>query len=234
MMEHLAHMAAEAESEQEAAEHFLPLIGLAASKLLPVVAKAVLPAAKKALPHVARAVTRVQPALTKGIGKVTRALHRNPATRPLIRAVPAIARRTVYRVARQAATGRPVTPQSAVRTFATQARTVLGSAPRRKIAMRRSTALDRRFHTQMGPAMVRPHAGVATGGGRAPAPGIPAPGVRPGAAAGYRRCATCGAVRPSAREPVYVSRPAGCPACPGQTASVPAPAYCRCCGQIIR
>ena len=61
MMEHLAHMAAEAESEQEAAEHFLPLVGLAAKKLLPVVARAVAPALRKALPQVARAVTRVEP-----------------------------------------------------------------------------------------------------------------------------------------------------------------------------
>src|SRR5690242_20285889 len=34
MMEHLGELAAEAESEHEAAEHFLPLIGMAASKLL--------------------------------------------------------------------------------------------------------------------------------------------------------------------------------------------------------
>src|SRR5271167_3436794 len=46
MMEHLGALAAEAESEQEAEEHFLPLIGMAASKLLPVVARAVMPAAK--------------------------------------------------------------------------------------------------------------------------------------------------------------------------------------------
>lgn len=40
MMEHMAHMAANAETEQEAAEHFLPLIGMEASKLLPVVGRA--------------------------------------------------------------------------------------------------------------------------------------------------------------------------------------------------
>src|SRR5437763_1362532 len=60
MMEHMAHMAAEAETEQEAAEHFLPLIGMAASKLLPVIAKAAGPLLKKAIPQEARAVTRVQ------------------------------------------------------------------------------------------------------------------------------------------------------------------------------
>src|SRR5580704_17889174 len=51
MMEHLGELAAEAETEQEAAEHFLPLIGMAASKLLPLAAKALAPVAKKALPR---------------------------------------------------------------------------------------------------------------------------------------------------------------------------------------
>jgi hypothetical protein len=46
MMEHLGELAAEAETEDEAAEHFLPLVGMAASKLLPVVAKAVAPLAR--------------------------------------------------------------------------------------------------------------------------------------------------------------------------------------------
>src|ERR1700744_4699700 len=81
VMEHLGELAAEAESEDEAAEHFLPLIGMAASKLLPVVAKAVMPAAKRALPKIARVLTRATPKLTKSIGNVTKALHRNPQTR---------------------------------------------------------------------------------------------------------------------------------------------------------
>jgi len=100
VMEHLGELAAESESEEEAAEHFLPLIGMAASKLLPVVAKAVAPAARKALPKIARTVTRVTPRLTKSVGNLARKLHRNPTTRPLLRAVPAIARRTVHRMAR--------------------------------------------------------------------------------------------------------------------------------------
>jgi hypothetical protein len=39
-MEHMGHAAAEAETEQEAAEHFLPLIGLAAKFVLPKIAGA--------------------------------------------------------------------------------------------------------------------------------------------------------------------------------------------------
>ena len=63
MMEHLGELAAESESEDEAAEHFLPLIGMAASKLLPVVARAVAPMARKALPKIARALTKSTPRL---------------------------------------------------------------------------------------------------------------------------------------------------------------------------
>src|SRR5260370_28699130 len=122
MMEHLGQLAAEAETEEEAAEHFLPLIGMAASKLLPVVARAAGPLLKKNLPRIARAVTRASPHLTKNIGKVARMLHRKPQTRHLLKTVPAIARRTVGSIARQAARGRRITPRAAVRTLPTQAR----------------------------------------------------------------------------------------------------------------
>jgi len=101
MMEHLGELASEAESEDEAAEHFLPLIGMAASKLLPVVARAVAPAAKRLLPKIAKAVTKASPHMTKIIGKVARTLHRNPRTRHLLKVVPTIARRAVGSVAKQ-------------------------------------------------------------------------------------------------------------------------------------
>jgi hypothetical protein len=204
MMEHLAHMAAEAETEQEAAEHFLPLIGMAAKKLLPLVAKAVSPALRKALPQVARTVTRLEPRLTRGIATIARGLHRQPATRSLLRAVPAIARRTVHSIARQAAGGRPVSPGTAVRTLANQARLVLGRRPHRLQALRRSHLMDRRLHRQMGPGMMRPHGQIGYSGGIVPAR--------------YGRVAGPGGI---------------CPPCPS-CAHKAAPAYCRCCGQILR
>jgi len=55
MMEHLGELAAGAESEEEAAEHFLPLIGMAASKLLPVVARAVAVRRESGRPSASRA-----------------------------------------------------------------------------------------------------------------------------------------------------------------------------------
>src|SRR5271170_3804079 len=168
MMEHLGELAAEAESEQEAAEHFLPLVGMAASKLLPVVAKAVAPGAKKALPRIAKAVTKATPHLTQGIGKVAKALHRDPTKRHLLRAVPSIARSTVGSIAKQAAHGRPVTPKTAVRTLARQTRRVLGSPRLRTLALRRHHRLDRRFHHRVGAPLIRPHwqyAGAPAAGG---------------------------------------------------------------------
>jgi len=80
---------------RRAAEHFLPLIGMAASKLLPVVAKAVAPMAKRALPKIAKALTRSTPGLTRGIGKVAKALHSQSADAAPASRRAGIARRTV-------------------------------------------------------------------------------------------------------------------------------------------
>jgi hypothetical protein len=247
MMEHLGELAAESETEQEAAEHFLPLIGMAASKLLPVVAKAVLPLAKKALPRIAKAISRVTPRLTKGVGKIARGLHRNPQTRHLLRAIPSVARRTVGNIAKQAARGQRVTPGVAVKTLARQAKKVLGTPRHRKHALRRHHALERRLHGRWGRGMVRPHYRWGRVAGRAPAGyggqvyaapaavagapqrvvgGVPVSvrpgGVRYGQVVGGKcvcsSCPSCGAV--SARPAVAVP--------------APVPAYCRCCGQVLR
>lgn len=222
MMEHLGELAAEAETEDEAAEHFLPLIGMAASKLLPVVARAAGPLMKRALPKIARAVTKASPNLTRNIGKVAKTLHRNPATRHLLKAVPAIARRTVGSIARQVAHGRPITPRVAVRTLAKQARHVLGHRKHRRHALRRHNRLERQFHRQHGPG-VRPHwrygrhpQGSPQGqmpGGTPPV--YTAPGGAPGARYGH------------------VAGGSACPAC-GTTPAQPAPTYCHCCGQVLR
>jgi hypothetical protein len=230
MMEHLGELAAEAESEDEAAEHFLPLVGMAASKLLPVVARAAAPLVRKALPRMAKAVTRVTPQLTRSIGKIARGLHRRPGTRPLLRAVPTIARRTVHTIARQAARGHHVTPRAAVRTLATHSRRVLGSPRHRAHALHRHRRLERRFHHGWGRGMVRPHwhrryrldgRPMATSATvAAPVAGMPA-------------------ARPSVR--YQQGRPSICPPCPvcGTAATQTpvlsaAPAYCRCCGQVLR
>jgi len=211
MMEHMAHMASEAESEEEAAECFLPLVGLAARKLLPVVAKAVSPALRKAIPRVARAVTRIEPQLTKGVGAIARKLYRQPGTRRLLHTIPAIARRTVYHVAKSAAKGRPITARGAIRTLARQARRVLHHPHHRRHALRRSHVMDHRLHRHLGPRAVRPH-GMAGAPGWTPAGGVARGGV---------------SHTPATRGGTYYG--GGC-----QCGAGAAPTYCRCCGQILR
>jgi hypothetical protein len=163
LMEHIAHMVMEAESEQQAAEGFLPLIPLVASKLLPLAARA-LPSVARALPRAANAVSRATPQLTRGVSNLTRGLFRNPRTRHLVQTVPSIARRTVASIARQAAAGRPVTPQLAQRILTSQARQVLRNPQRRVTTLRRSRAMDRRFHGLAGmqaPVPLCPSCGTA-------------------------------------------------------------------------
>jgi hypothetical protein len=195
MMEHMAHEVAEAQSEQEAAEGFLPLIPLVAAKLLPLAAKA-LPKVAKMLPKLIRTVNRVTPQLTRGVSRITRTLFRNPRTRPLVRTIPSIARRTVASIARQAAGGRPVTPQTAVRTLAQQTRTVLRNPRHRALAIRRSHTLDRGIHRAIG---------------------TPGPRPFPATRFSYGSCGCAPRLRPCGCAPVR-----------------PAPACCRCCGQLKR
>src|SRR3984885_5588045 len=229
MMEHLGELAAEAESEDEAAEHFLPLVGMAANKLLPVVAKAVAPMAKKAIPKIAHALTKATPKLTHGIGKVAKALHRNPQTRHLLRTVPGIARRTVGSIAHKVARGGHITPHTAVRTLARQTRRVLGTPGQRAHALRRHRHLERRFHGRLGQGVARPHFGrYGWRHGRRLGIRGAAAGVPQGGAGGSRRGGRVGAPGTGGRA-ARSGQAAG-----GQCACGAAPAYCRCCGQVLR
>jgi len=220
MMEHLGELAAESESEDEAAEHFLPLIGMAASKLLPVVAKAIAPAAKRALPKIAKVLTKSTPRLTKGVGRVAKVLHRNPKTRHLLRVVPGIARRTVGSIAHKAARGARITPGTAVRTLAKQARRVLGSPSRRTQALRRHHLLERKFHRHHGRAIGQPRRHWGGHRGR---------GYRwyGGATPGYRGVRTVPAATAVTRRRVGGTSAGRC-GC-GQCSSC-----CTCCGRPMR
>ena len=136
LMEHLGHAAAAAESEAEA-EAFLG---------------ALVPLAARLIPRAASAVMRVAPNLIRGVAGAARTLRSNPATRPLVRALPAVVRQTTANLARQVSQGQPVTPQTAVRTLARQTAQVLGSPQRCAQAYRRSRALDRTYHRATHPA----------------------------------------------------------------------------------
>lgn len=162
-MEHLGHMAAEAEGEYEAGEAFLPLIPLALKAL---------PMALKAAPKVFSMVSKVAPKLTRGVRGLTRTLARNPRTRALTRAVPTIARRTTVNLARQAARGRVITPQVASSALARQTRQVLGNPQACASALKRARTIDRRFHQSGGvsasPAAMSFSPGVSAVAGMGP------------------------------------------------------------------
>jgi hypothetical protein len=152
LMEHLGHAAAEAESEAEA-EAFIG---------------ALIPLAAQLLPRVAPIIMRAAPGLIRGAAGVVRTLHRNPTTRPMIRAVPTVVRRTVADVARQSGQGRPVPPRAAVKALARQTAGVLGNPNASVQAWRRSRALDSRYHRIEGSAGPAPRAATCSCG-RAPA-----------------------------------------------------------------
>lgn len=146
MLEHLAHAASEAQSEQEAAEQFLPLIPLAAKFALPLLGKAMPFAAKGITKLAPRVLGKVVPNLTRGIGNLSRSLYRNRTTRPLMRALPRIAQNTVASIARQVANGSSITPRTAALTLARQTARVLSNPRSLARTCRRSIAKDRRYH----------------------------------------------------------------------------------------
>lgn len=91
-------------------------------------------------------VMRAAPALTRGVANITRTLHRNPITRPLVRVIPTIARRTAAQIARTAAHGYRVTPRRAVRILAQQTARTLCKPGQCVHAYRRGRRLDRQLH----------------------------------------------------------------------------------------
>jgi len=79
------------------------------------------------LPLLAAALPAVLPLVKKGVGAVGKVLRGNRATRPAIRALPRIAAKTAASLARQAGTGRRLTPQRVAATVAQQASRTLAS-----------------------------------------------------------------------------------------------------------
>jgi hypothetical protein len=158
LMEHLGHAAAEAESNGEAFAFLAPLLPLAL-KALPLVGKAIGFGAK-ALPKVASTISKVAPKLIKGVNAAAKTLRTNPATKPLVRALPQVVRRTTADLARQVAAGKPLTQQSAVRALARQTAQVLGNPQAAVKTLRQATAIDRKVDDLLSNA--------ANGGGACP------------------------------------------------------------------
>jgi hypothetical protein len=156
LMAHLGNAAASAESEDEA-EAFIG---------------ALVPLAARLIPRVAPAVMRAAPQLIRGISNVAQRLRSNPATQQLVRTLPTVARNTVASLARQVGQGRPLTPQTAVRTLAQQTARVIGSPQQATRAYQRNRALDQRYHRAAGrpmPPRPQPRYGPRPGmGARSP------------------------------------------------------------------
>jgi hypothetical protein len=73
------------------------------------------------------ALRQILPHLVRGSAILTRILRRRRVTRPAVRAVPTIVRRTTRTLATRAAAGQPVTRRAAGRVMAAQTRRVLSS-----------------------------------------------------------------------------------------------------------
>ncbi|MCB0208587.1 MAG: hypothetical protein KDJ52_04640 [Anaerolineae bacterium] len=86
---------------------------------------AMVPLTIRLYPNVYRALWVALPALIQGSGSVTRLLHRQSGTRPLIRKVPTILFSSVEQLAQRIEHGQPVTQSVAARVLARQIAAIL-------------------------------------------------------------------------------------------------------------
>lgn len=116
LMEHLGRLATRTSDEAEAEA----LIG------------ALMPLAAQMTPRAEGALLRAAPQLVHGLSCAARVLRSHPATRPLVRRLPTVARRTAIELGRRLSRGRPASPEAAVRSLVRQAIKVLDQdAPER-------------------------------------------------------------------------------------------------------
>jgi hypothetical protein len=95
-----------------------------------------------------RALRRILPHLVRGTAILTRILRRRRITRPAVRAVPTIVRRTVKDLKRQAAAGKPITRKAAGKAAAAQVRKVLGSPRACAAAIQQNVRATRKLQTR--------------------------------------------------------------------------------------
>jgi hypothetical protein len=129
--EALAEVMAEAASHEQSEAQAEAMMGAAVATVLS--------------PRDRRALRRLLPHLVRGAAVLTRVLRRRRITRPAVRAVPTIMRRTVATLKRQAAAGQPITRRVAGRAAATQVRRVLGNPSACAAAIRQNVRVSRRI-----------------------------------------------------------------------------------------
>jgi len=98
------------------------------------------------------ALRRILPHLVRGTAILTRILRRRAITRPAVRAVPTIVRRTVHTLARRAQAGRPITRRAAARAMATQTQRVLASPRTCALAIQSNVRATRAVRRSMRPS----------------------------------------------------------------------------------
>jgi hypothetical protein len=80
-------------------------------------------------------IRRATPIIIKRTTCLTRVLRKSSRTRPLIKAIPTIQKSTLATLTRKAAKGKPITPQTVVRTMAKQTTRILSSPKKTAIAL---------------------------------------------------------------------------------------------------
>jgi len=96
-------------------------------------------------PRDRRALRRILPHMVRGTAILTRILRRRRVTRPLVRTVPTIVRRTVNDLKRQAASGVPLTRRKVAQTAAKQVQRVLSSPKACTAAVARNVKVTRAY-----------------------------------------------------------------------------------------
>ncbi|MFZ1007277.1 MAG: hypothetical protein WAN65_10595 [Candidatus Sulfotelmatobacter sp.] len=92
-----------------------------------------------------RALRRIMKHLVRGGAVLAKILRRRRGTRPLVRVVPTVMRRTVKILKQKAAKGMPITRKSAGREAAKQVRKVLGSHKACRAALARNVKVSRAY-----------------------------------------------------------------------------------------
>lgn len=141
MAELMAAVASQAQTEAEAEA----MIGAATLMTISAADRAEL---RRLLPH-----------LVRGTAILTRILRRRRITRPAVRAVPTIVRRTTRALARRASASQPVTRRTAGRVMAAQTRRVLADPRRCAAAVHRNVRATQA--AKSAPARVRPRRPMA-------------------------------------------------------------------------
>jgi hypothetical protein len=97
------------------------------------------------LSHAPMAVRRVSPILVRRSAHLAQLLRRSPQTRPFLKTLPMINKRTAATLAQKAAKGKPITPRIAARTMARQTMRVIGNPQRAATALVKNDMHRRRL-----------------------------------------------------------------------------------------